>query len=173
MAMSAGWSIVMVQTEISQQWLDGFWSEIHGPQRMNPADFGDPFTFPLAPSSGQNFTLPNTLFYKQKVMTFPSALEQMFSSKSHCTASRSGCRLLVLHAVSCGLNTTLVLEEQYRLRWIKHFLFDVTDSCETNRKGRSKNTLRQLMDGKKRKRGGEGVKEINGKTDNNKDLVSV
>lgn len=29
------------------------------------------------------------------------------------------------------------------------------------------------MDGKKRKRGGEGVKEINGKTDNNKDLVSV
>ncbi len=34
-----------------------FSTDIHDPQRMKPTDFGDPRTFHLAPSSGQNFNL--------------------------------------------------------------------------------------------------------------------
>ena len=33
-----------------------FYSNIHGPQRMNPSDFVNPPTFHLAPPAGQNFT---------------------------------------------------------------------------------------------------------------------
>ncbi len=40
-----------------------FCSGIHGAQRMNPDDFGDPLTFPLAPPSGQKLNLSNTLVY--------------------------------------------------------------------------------------------------------------
>ncbi len=32
-------------------------TDIYDPQRMNPADFGDPLTFPLAPPAGQSFYL--------------------------------------------------------------------------------------------------------------------
>ena len=44
---------------------------------MNCNNFGDPPTFHLAHSSGQNLNLSNTLVYDQipaKLMTFPSAL---------------------------------------------------------------------------------------------------
>ncbi len=34
-----------------------FGTDIHGAQRMNSSDFGDPLTFPVAPSAGQSFTL--------------------------------------------------------------------------------------------------------------------
>ncbi len=38
-----------------------FCTNIHGPQKMNPKNFGDPLTFPLAPPSDQNFNMSNTL----------------------------------------------------------------------------------------------------------------
>lgn len=34
-----------------------FGGEIHGPQRMNPDDLGEPLTFPLPPPAGQTFHL--------------------------------------------------------------------------------------------------------------------
>ncbi len=33
-------------------------TDIHGSQRMNPNDFGDPLIFYLRPSAGQRFTYP-------------------------------------------------------------------------------------------------------------------
>ncbi len=33
-----------------------FGADIHGSQRINPYDFGDPLTFPLAPAKGQHLS---------------------------------------------------------------------------------------------------------------------
>ncbi len=46
-----GWYTTLFQTEISTQLLDALlcnFVEIHGPQTINPNDFWDPLTFPLA-----------------------------------------------------------------------------------------------------------------------------
>ncbi len=42
----------LIQTEISGWKFD---TDIHGPQRMNPTDFGDPLTFPVLPPASQSF----------------------------------------------------------------------------------------------------------------------
>ncbi len=42
-----------------------FVADIHVPLRMNYNNFGDPLTFHLAPSSGPNFILSNTVVYDQ------------------------------------------------------------------------------------------------------------
>lgn len=34
-----------------------FWTDIHGPQRMNATNFGDPLAFHLMPPAGQHFHL--------------------------------------------------------------------------------------------------------------------
>ncbi len=47
----------LVQTEISQQLLDGFCTDMHGGQRIKPTDFNDPLTFPIVPPLGQSFYL--------------------------------------------------------------------------------------------------------------------
>ncbi len=51
---SLGRSSIMVHTELSQQIFQWIAMKcglnIHGPQMMNPNHFGDPLTFPLAPS---------------------------------------------------------------------------------------------------------------------------
>lgn len=36
------------------EWIMKFCTDIHGPQRVKPTDFGDPLTIPLAPPAGQN-----------------------------------------------------------------------------------------------------------------------
>ena len=57
--------------------------EIHGAQRMNPGDFGDPMNFPLGPSSGQNVYLYNTLVYDKipaKLFYHQSQLHFLFSA---------------------------------------------------------------------------------------------
>lgn len=54
-----GWSVnqstTLIQAGEFQQLLDRLpnWRDIHGAQRMNPTDFDDPGTFPLAQSAGQ------------------------------------------------------------------------------------------------------------------------
>ncbi len=53
-----------------------FGTDIHRAQKVNPNDFGDPLTFHLAPSSGQNFSLSNTLVCDQK----PAKLHFVFSA---------------------------------------------------------------------------------------------
>ncbi len=53
-----------------------FGTHIHVSLRINCDDYGDPLTFHLASSSGQNFSLSNTLVYDQmlaKLRTFPQA----------------------------------------------------------------------------------------------------
>lgn len=54
-------STTFVQTEIKTMgWIVmKFGSEIHAPDKMNCNNFGDPFNFYLALSSGHNFNLPN------------------------------------------------------------------------------------------------------------------
>lgn len=51
-------SVILVHTNISQQLLDwfrfNFCTDVYGPEAMNPHDFGDPRTFPLAPPWGWN-----------------------------------------------------------------------------------------------------------------------
>lgn len=51
-----------------------FGTDKYFPPRMACNDFDGPLTFHVAPSSGQNFSLSNTLIYDQsaEVMTFPS-----------------------------------------------------------------------------------------------------
>ena len=39
-SLLVGQITTLVETEISQQLFDGFDTDIHGPQRKNPADFG-------------------------------------------------------------------------------------------------------------------------------------
>ncbi len=68
----------LVWTDFSQQLLDTFAIKFGPPcpLRMNCNNFAHRLTFLLAPSSGQNFSLSNTLVYDhipEKVMTFPSA----------------------------------------------------------------------------------------------------
>ncbi len=41
-----------------------FGSNIHGPQMMNPPNFSDPLTFPLAPPTGQSFDLFSISWHK-------------------------------------------------------------------------------------------------------------
>lgn len=51
-------AVLFVFTEICQQPLGGsikFHTDIHGPQRMKPAEFVDPLTFPVTPPAGQGF----------------------------------------------------------------------------------------------------------------------
>ncbi len=58
-----------------------FCTYIDGSQKMNPADFGDPLTFHLAPPAGQSFHLSNEVF-----QTLPDRLQlfQLFiRSKFH------------------------------------------------------------------------------------------
>ena len=52
--VALGMATTLVQTEISQQLLDGLMKMRTGthPQRMNPCDFGNPLTFPLEPPWG-------------------------------------------------------------------------------------------------------------------------
>lgn len=40
-----------VQAEIAMK----FYTDIHGPQRMNPSAFGDPLTFHSAPTASRRF----------------------------------------------------------------------------------------------------------------------
>lgn len=40
---------------------------------MDSNDFGDALTFHLAPPSGQNFNLPNTLVYDQNTLYYINA----------------------------------------------------------------------------------------------------
>ncbi len=52
-----------------------FGTDIRDPLGMNCNNFSDPSTLHLAPSSGQNLNLSNTLVYEQKsakLITFPS-----------------------------------------------------------------------------------------------------
>lgn len=51
-AVSVGGTTSLVQTEISQQLVEGKFTDIYGPQRMN---FGDLLTFPLVLWCGWNF----------------------------------------------------------------------------------------------------------------------
>lgn len=50
---SVGGSTTLAQNKIAQQQLDGLKlmdeKDVHGPQRKNPNDFGDPLTFLIAP----------------------------------------------------------------------------------------------------------------------------
>ncbi len=60
-----------------------FCIDIHGPQKMNTNDSGDHLTFHLAPLSGQNCNLSNTLLYDQipaKRMTSPSTCYPLLTS---------------------------------------------------------------------------------------------
>ncbi len=54
------WSFIFLS--ISVKYLDALW-RIHVPLMMNCGDFGDPLTFPVVPSSGQNVNLSSTLVY--------------------------------------------------------------------------------------------------------------
>lgn len=51
-----GLPATLLQTKISQKTFElnvvKFWTVIHGPQRMNPVDFGEPLTFALVPPAG-------------------------------------------------------------------------------------------------------------------------
>ncbi len=38
-----------------------FSTDVHGPQRMSPTDFGDLLTCPLAPPAGQSFHLSSEI----------------------------------------------------------------------------------------------------------------
>lgn len=49
LAVSGGWSDTLAQTEIFQ-----FCVDIHGPQRVKPADLTDFFSFHLEPAAGPN-----------------------------------------------------------------------------------------------------------------------
>ena len=49
--MSTGWIIII------------FFADIHIPLRMNVNHFGDPLTFHLVPSLGQNLNMSSTLVY--------------------------------------------------------------------------------------------------------------
>lgn len=56
----------VIFTEISEQLVRGL--------KMNPCDFGDPMTFPVAPPEGPKFNLSNTSVYDNaKLLTSPSA----------------------------------------------------------------------------------------------------
>lgn len=58
--MYANDGATLVQTEISTtigHIATTFCADIHGTLRMNPTDFGDLSTFPLAPTSGQSYKL--------------------------------------------------------------------------------------------------------------------
>ncbi len=60
MAVSACWLIHHFGPNISTTigWIViKFCTDVHGSQRMNPTDFGDPLTFSLAPPAGQSFHL--------------------------------------------------------------------------------------------------------------------
>lgn len=52
------WSDDPSQSDISQTNLNTFLNlvDIHGPKGTNPNDFGDSFSFHLAPPAGQNFS---------------------------------------------------------------------------------------------------------------------
>lgn len=58
-AITVGWLTTLVQTEIK------FDTHSHDPVRINCNDFCDPFTFHLAPSSGQNLNTPILRFMSQ------------------------------------------------------------------------------------------------------------
>ncbi len=56
-----------------------FGTHVHASLRINCNNFGDPLTFNLAPSSGQNFNLCNTLVYDE-LLVFASALVVLLSA---------------------------------------------------------------------------------------------
>ena len=75
--------ILLVQTEISQQLLDGLPSNfvIHGSQRMDPNDFGNPLTFSTIVSMRLTFVVVSEML-RQILNGRPLNLVQTFMSSS-------------------------------------------------------------------------------------------
>ena len=63
-----------------------FCTDIHGLQKMNPREFGDPLTLTLVSLLGQNFSLSHTMAYypeSVKLMTHHPQLHVVFCA-SYC-----------------------------------------------------------------------------------------